>query len=155
MDEVEAADLKTLALSRPPLTEETLQELMAYQRALIEASTFQKGNLAAGHHAGLRATKLSQKDVELWLNVLREYCGKRWTARLLEQRQAELEARKAQAPLPPQDAAKLANIVKERARVSDLSALRMRYGDAAFELLRRHEDELLALHERLRALSCF
>lgn len=155
MDPVEAADLKTLALSRPPLTEERLQELMAYQRALIDAGRFQKGNLAAAHQTALAHTRLDVKDVELWTNVIREYCGKRWTQRLLDQRQAELEAKKAQGPLSPKDAAKLQGIQKERFRTGDLTALRVRYGEAAFSLLQQHEEALLELHEQLRALSCF
>jgi hypothetical protein len=155
MDDVEAADLKTLALSRPPLTEDRLQQLMAYQRALIEAGAFHKGNLAAAHQAALGHTTLDVADIELWTNVAREYCGKRWTLRLLERRQAELEAQKAMGPLSGQDAAKLTGIQKERFRVGDLTPLRVRYGDAAFALLQAHEEELLALHEKLRALSCF
>lgn len=155
MDAVDAADLKTLALSRPPLTEETLQELMAYQRALIHAHAQGPGDLARAHEAALEKSKLKPRDIDLWSGVLREYCGKRWTARQLDVRKTQLEARKAERPLPPPDAAKLAALLKERSRVGDLSAMKLRYGAKAFALLQAHEEELLSLHERLRALSCF
>lgn len=155
MDEVEAADLKTLALSRPPLTEATLRELMAYQRAVIVSCVAGPRDLAAARQAAMKETRLSPDAVEQWSSVVREYCGKRWTARVLERRRQELEARGAQGALPPGDEAKLAALRKEGARVADLTAMRVRYGAAAFALLEANEDALLALHERLRALSCF
>lgn len=155
MDDVEVADLKTLALSRPPLTEATLRELMAYQEALLEGCTHPARDLAGAHQAALAKTSLSAKELDLWSGVVREYCGKRWTARLLERRRAELEAKKAQGPLTPAEEAKLEGIRKEGAKATDLSPMRLRYGEAAFALLGAHEEALLSLHERLRALSCF
>lgn len=155
MDEVEAADLKTLALSRPPLTEAALLELMAYQRALADHPGAGSPDLAAAHQAALEKTKLSPDEVDQWSGVVREYCGKRWTAGLLARRRQELEARKAQGPLTPQDEAKLAGLLKEGARAGDLTAIERRYGAAAFALLEKHEAALLALHERLRTLSCY
>ena len=150
MDETNAADLKTLKLARPEVTREALAGLIAYQRAQLD--THQRG-LLVDHARALAAAGIERGRLEVLQALVRDFCGRRWIVRRLEARRAELLARKAQGPLTPKDAEKLASAEKERARVNDLAPLEERYGKAAIDLLREREDELLALHEQLRGCA--
>jgi hypothetical protein len=141
VSEIDPGDIKSLAMARPQVTREALDALVGYQR----------GKLAA-NDAPVPAT-LERGRLEVLQALVRDYCGRRWTARKLEARRQELLAQKASGPLSPKDAEKLAAAEKERARVNDLSLLEARYGKEALDLLREREDELLELHEQLRGCA--
>lgn len=149
---LDAADAKTLRLATHPLTEAELQALLRYQEAFLahaEAASNGHEAIVTAHQAGLQASGLSNKVVELGNAMLRAYSGKRWTARKLRTRLAELE----QAT----DAASVEKARKAREelyRIEDLEPLARRYGQGTIDLLNQHEERLVELHARMqKALS--
>jgi hypothetical protein len=134
----DADEINTLAMGRPQVTREALDALVAYQRAALAAND---ARLPAGIERG---------RLEVLQAMVRDYCGRRWTAKRLESRRAELSAKKAAGQLTAKEAEKLEAAEKESARVSDLGQLEARYGKDALDLLKEREDELLSLHEQLR-----
>jgi hypothetical protein len=125
-------------MGRPQVTREALEALVAYQKTGLATND---ARLPAGIERG---------RLEVLQAMVRDFCGRRWTAKRLEARRAELLAKKAQGQLTAKEAEKLEAADKESARVSDLGPLEARYGKDALDLLREREDELLALHEQLR-----
>jgi hypothetical protein len=149
---MEAADAKTLRLSAHPLTPDELQSLVRYQEAYLahaEQSSVGHDALGAAHELGLKASGLEVKKVELGLSLLRAYSGKRWTARKLRTRLAELERQ-----TDPVSTEKARRAREEMARVEDLDPLARRYGQETIDLLNDHEERLVDLHARMqKALS--
>ncbi|OJH41827.1 hypothetical protein [Cystobacter ferrugineus] len=149
---MEAIDSRTLRLSAHPLTEEELQGLIRYQEAFLARVEGPSGGpeaVADAHQAGLEASGLDVKRVELGTVLLRAYCGQRWTARRLRTRLVELEAQADAA-----SAEKAAKARTELRRIEDLEPLARRHGQESLELLAPHEEHLVALHARMqRALT--
>ncbi len=145
---MEAIDSRTLRLSAHPLTEEELQGLIRYQEAFLTRVEGPSGGpeaVADAHQAGLEASGLDVKRVELGTVLLRAYCGQRWTARRLRTRMAELE-QQADAT----SAEKASRARDELHRVDNLEPLARRYGQEAIDLLNQHEERLVGLHTRMQ-----
>jgi hypothetical protein len=145
--QMDSADSRTLRLSAHPLTEAELEGLVRYQEAFLAHLERDQGAGAVvqAHEAGLTASGLSTKVVELGTALLRAYCGQRWTARTLRERLASLAARA--------DAASQAKADKGRGelrRLEDLEPLARRYGQGSIDLLNGQEERLVALHTRMQ-----
>lgn len=138
----ESADARTLRLAAHPLTPEELEALVRYQEAFLahaEQPSLGHEALSTAHQRGLEASGMKDlRVVEQGLSLLRAYCGQRWTARRIASRLVELEGEKA------------SKARDELRRLEDLEPLARRYGQEATELLRQHEDRLLALHTRMQ-----
>jgi hypothetical protein len=143
----ESADSRTLRLAAHPFTAEELEALVRYQEAFLahaEQPSVGHETLSAAHQLGLQASGMEDtKVVELGLSLLRAFCGQRWTARRLGARLDELEA-------DPSASEKVRKARDELRRLEDLDPLARRYGQEAIDLLRQHEDRLLALHTRMQ-----
>ena len=138
-------DLRTLALARPELSQEALDGVVAYQRAVIDTA----GSPWPSEARAIEASGLERGRLEVLLAAVRDFCGRRWAVRKLAARRAELASHRENGRLTPKDAEKLSRLEEEGTRVNDLSDLEARYGKEGLELLRAREDELLSLHERL------
>lgn len=149
---MEAADARTLRLSAQALTPDELQSLLRYQETFLahaEQSSAGHDALGAAHELGLEASGLEMKKVDQGLALLRAYAGKRWTARKLRTRLAELEQ---QTDSVSTEKARRAR--EEMARVEDLESLARRYSQETIDLLNEHEERLVDLHARMqKALS--
>jgi len=145
----EAADAKTLRLAAHPLTEEDVAALVRYQEAFLahaEMPSAAADALVSAHQLALQASGFEDvKIVELGLSMLRSFCGQLWTAQKLRTRLGELEKQPDAA-----SAAKAHRIREELSRVENLDALARRYSQQAIDLLRQHEDKLIALHARMQ-----
>ena len=145
---MEAADSKTLRLSHQGLSEDALASLIRYQEAYLahaEQPSVGHEALVAAHQLGLQASGLDLKQLEKGLSLLRAYSGKRWTARKLRTRLAELEQQ-----TDTRSAEKAARARQEMARVEDLEPLARRYGQETLDLLNQHETRLVELHSRMQ-----
>jgi hypothetical protein len=149
---MEAVDSRTLRLSAHALTADELQGLLRYQEAVlarVEAPGGGPEALVEAHQAGLEASGLDVKRVELGTALVRAYCGQRWTAGRLRTRLGELESQ-----ADAESTEKAARIRGELRRLDDLEPLARRYGQESLELLAPHEARLVALHARMqRALT--
>ena len=145
---MDAADSRTLRLSAHPLTEEELQGLIRYQDTFLsrmEGPGGGAGAVADAHQAGLEASGLDVKRLELGTVLLRAYAGQRWTAGQLRARLAPLAAREDE-----DSREKAARVRTELRRLDDLEPLARRHGQASLDLLAPHEDRLVALHARMQ-----
>lgn len=147
MNDLEAADLKTLALARPEVTDEVLDRLMAYQLALVEAlesarALHPSDGLVRARREAEDATGIRAGELELLAAAVRAFCARRWTLHALEKKRGAMA-----------DPERAATLEKELARVGDLSDLDARFGAEAVERLLGKEADLLAVQERLRTLG--
>jgi hypothetical protein len=145
---MEAADAKTLRLSAPEFSETTLEALIRYQEAFLahaEQPSVSPDSLGTAHQLGLQASGLDVKTVEKGNALLRAYSGKRWTARRLKTRLAELEQ---QADATSAEKARRAR--EEMYRIEDLEPLARRYRQETIDLLNQHEERLVELHVRMQ-----
>jgi hypothetical protein len=140
--QLESADSRTLRLAAHPLTPEELEALVRYQEAFLahaEQPSVGHEALATAHQRGLEASGMQDvRVVELGLSMVRAFCGQRWTARKVASRVGELEGERA------------SKARDELRRLEDLEPLARRYGQGAIDLLRQHEERLLALHTRMQ-----
>ena len=144
---MDSADSRTLRLSAHPLTEAELDGLVRYQEAFLgyleHAPQGTGAALVPAHEAGLQASGLPVKVVELGTALLRAYCGQRWTARTLRERLDALEAQ-------PDARERVDKGRGELRRLEDLEPLARRYGQGSIDLLNGREDRLVALHTRMQ-----
>lgn len=147
---MEAADAKTLRLSALPFSEATLEALIRYQEAFLahaEQPSVGADSLGTAHQLGLQASGLDVKTLEKGNAMLRFYSGKRWTARKLRTRLAELEQ---QTDAVSVEKARRAR--EETYRVENLEPLARRFGQETIDLLNQHEERLVELHVRMQKL---
>ncbi len=145
---MESADARTLRLSAPEFSKATLEALIRYQEAFLahaEQPSVGHESLATAHQLGLQASGTDVKTVEKGNALLRSYSGKRWTARKLRTRLAELEQ---QTDATSTEKARRAR--EEMHRVEDLEPLARRYGQETIDLLNQHEERLVELHVRMQ-----
>jgi len=151
-EDFQAADVKTLRLSAPGVTDERLDQLLAFQRAWLEAvKRHGKDGLALAQKEALEGTELPARLLGELEAMVRDFCGKRWSGRVLAKRFQELSAKQQQGLLTPSEAAKLARLEEERPTLEALPALDRRYGREAVALLCAREEELLTLHQAVGA----
>ncbi len=128
---VAAADDKTLRLAAPGVNAEKVEAFLAYQRAFVAQTGL---TLADAHLKALEESGLDGKAQGQLNTVAQAYCGRRLSARMLQEKLPGLEgevAEKAQ---------------KELARLEDLTELTRRYGNDAIACLQAREAELLEAH---------
>ncbi|MET0402466.1 MAG: hypothetical protein ABW123_08685, partial [Cystobacter sp.] len=128
---MEAVDARTLRLSAHPLTADELQGLLRYQEAFLtraEGPGAGPDALVEAHQAGLEASGLDVKRVELGNSFLRAYCGQRWTAGRLRTRLGEMEAR-----ADAESTEKAAKVRTELRRIDNLEPLARRYGQESLD----------------------
>ena len=158
------ADVRTIKLAAPAVTDEALTRFLKYQRALLEHESAHagtpgwEGRMAFAHSAALRASGLEAGELGPLSAVCADFCAKRWAARELGARREEAERRIASAKrrgvvVPEHEFEVLESIEKERPRLEDLRPLEQRYGETTVALLRAREDELLELHRALATAS--
>lgn len=153
-------DLKTLRLAQLQLTPERVEALIRYQRTVAghlarAGKEDWAGRLAFAHADGLKASGLDGQDARKLSAVAADFCGRRWQVRRLTERLAGAKARVAAGGARPagKDAALVAKIPAELARLEDHSAFVALHGDAALAALQARETELLELHEQLAHLE--
>jgi hypothetical protein len=158
------ADLRTIKLAAPAVTDEALTRFLKYQRALLDQGVAQanatgwEGRMAFAHAAALRESGMGASELGPLSAVCADFCAKRWAARELAGRREEAERHVAQAKrkgvaVPEREFEVLEAIEKERPRLEDLRPLEQRYGAEAVALLKAREDELLELHRALATAS--
>ena len=149
--DLSAADDKTLRLAVHAFTEEELAGLKRFQETyLAHAETTQGAEaLAKAHQEAMNATGgMKPRRVEQGMALLRLFGGKRYTVHRLRAKLQELEA------AGPQKDAVREKIHEELERLErETDTLARRFGQETLDLLRRHERELLALHNRLTQMA--
>lgn len=148
--DLSAADDKTLRLAVHPFSEEELASLKRFQETYLAHGEAHPGAeaLAKAHTEAMRACGLEPKRVEQGLALLRLFCGKRHTVHRLRARLPELEAA---GPAKEEVREKVLSELERLERETD--HLARRFGQETVALLRRHERELLALHDRLTDMA--
>jgi hypothetical protein len=151
---LEEGDNRTLRLSVPSLTGETLSKLIDFwsalvaelktHRAAMDAAAFAKAHDDAAAKTGLGPKVLNELEA-----VARSFAGERWTLRTMEKR---LERARTAAKPSPKDAVAIAKLPAEIAAKKSGSTLQRRYREDVIALLETREDDLIALHEALTAL---
>lgn len=151
--DIESADTRTLRLAAPLVTEARLEQFVRYQRAWLAAlrrlgpewsASYASAQQEASAHAGLDARELGELEA-----LVRDFCGKRWSLRTLEERREHLLAKQARKDLSDVEAEKLERLESELQKKDLLPQLERRYGAEAIALLRAREDELLVLHREI------
>ncbi len=134
-----------MTLASLALTTARLDAFLTYQRALLrelaassEATTW-SGRYAFAHGRALLESKLDTVELGKLKAMVADFCARRGTYRDLKER---LER-------GGDDEAKAARIRAELPRLEDLSEFTGRYGEAASQLLREREAEVLELHRAL------
>jgi hypothetical protein len=149
------ADLRTLRLATPELNAARIEKFLAYQRRLAKVElTGSAHAFSHAHEHALEGTGLSAREVAALEAVVRDYCGRRWTALQLEQRLANAKrdvdaALQAGRQPDKRDLRVIDRVPQELPGVSDLSRLERRYGAELIGLLRARESELIALHREI------
>jgi hypothetical protein len=139
-DDVSGGDARTLSFAAYRIDPSLLDQLLRYQRALLDELEQGWGPdaMAAAHRKALAASGLSQDVVERALAVLRRFAGNREVAARLRTRAASVE------PERSEDA---------RKRIAALDReLRERDDPETIALLLQNESTLLDLHRRLSKL---
>jgi hypothetical protein len=151
--ELEAADHRTLRLAAPLVTVERLEQLVRYQRAWLLAlrrlGPGHGGSFAAAQQEALAHAGLSVREQGELEAIVRDFCGKRWSLRTLEERRRHLLSKQARKELSDAEAEKLERLSSELLKLDVMPALERRYGAEAIGLLRAREEELLALHQEI------
>jgi hypothetical protein len=159
--DVVAADNKTLVLAAPALDEARLVRFIAFQeRWLAHLKVAALSGTAADHLATARQRALDESGLDAAdegaLSALcRDYCGRVWTRRALEQREEQLRREveletTSRRSATSQGVERLEALRMELARTDVRKELAARYGQERIALLARHEEKLLELHEELR-----
>lgn len=145
------ADDKTLRLAMAPLSEEELANLRRFEEAYLAHAEHDHGPeaLARAHQEAMKVVgDMKPKRVEQGLALLRLFCGKRYTVHRLRAKVPVLEAagdEKEEVRL---------KVLEELERLErETDTLARRFGPETVALLRRHEAELLALHNRLTQMA--
>ena len=152
------ADLRTLRLSNPPLSEEVLDRFLSYQQALADflrnSRTLEAR--AGAHRQALAASGIEAGDVGPVASVCAQFCAKRSTARRIAELRAGLverigSARAARGEAAARDLEALERIDAQRAHVEDLGPLERRYGHEEVARLVAREERLVSLHRLILA----
>lgn len=148
--DLSAADDKTLRLAVHPFSEEELVSLKRFQETYIAHGEAHPGAeaLAKAHTEAMKVCGLEPKRVEQGLALLRLFCGKRNIVQRLRARLPELEAA---GPAKAEVCEKALSELERLERETD--NLARRFGQETVALLRQHEPELLALHDRLTHMT--
>jgi hypothetical protein len=141
-DLMDLADLKTLALARPHVTQERLDQFIAYQRHLLSAASLP---LDRAHAQALEASGLPSRELPAVMAVCREFAGQRSTAQTVRERQYEARARG--------DEETADSFNGQLQRLHAPLYWHQRYGEELTGLLEGREDELVALHRALEAVE--
>jgi len=151
-EDLQAADMKTLRLATPIVTNERLDKLVAFQRAWLEAvKRHGKDGLAAAQQEALAGAGLPARELGELEAIVRDYCGKRWTMRVLEKRYRELDAKQKQGTLTDVETEKLERLQDEMHKIDPLPGLERRYGHEAVAIIAAREEELIELHQAVGA----
>lgn len=145
------ADDKTLRLAMAPLTEEELAALKRFEETYLAHGEHTQGAeaLAKAHQEAVKEVgDMKPKRLEQGLALLRLFCGKRYTVHRLRAKVPVLEAA---GPEKEEVLLKLHDELDRLERETD--TLARRFGQETLDLLRRHEAELLALHNRLTHMA--
>jgi hypothetical protein len=139
-DDLAGGDARTLSFAAYRIDAALLDQLLRYQRTLLEelAQGWSPAAMASAHRLALASSGLSQEVVERALAVLRRFAGNREVAGRLRARSGSLGPDRAED-------------LQERLAALDRE-LRERDDPATIGLLLQHEDTLLDLHRRLSRL---
>ena len=139
-DGLAGGDARTLSFAGYRIDAAVLEQLLRYQRTLVEelGQGWSPAAMASAHRLALAASGLSQGVVERALAVLRRFAGNREVAARLRARAASVD---------PQRAGDLG----ERIAALDRE-LRERDDSDTIALLLQHEEPVLDLHRRLSRL---
>jgi hypothetical protein len=165
VDDLAAADDRTLRMAAPELTAERLERFIIFERAWLEQAKRVSGalmdtpsvweaTLSAAHDEALKQSGLSAAEFSQLDALCRDFCGRRRISGELERHLAEtkdrLDRAKAQGSTPSQkDVETAQRLSEEIARRKDAAALERRYGEQAVRLLTERAEELAHLHEEL------
>jgi hypothetical protein len=145
------ADDKTLRLAMAPLSEEELGRLKRFEETYLAHGENSQGAeaLARAHQEAVKVVgDMKPKRLEQGLALLRLFCGKRYTVHRLRAKVPVLEAAG-----PEKEEVRL-KVLEELDRLEqETNTLARRFGQETIDLLRRHEAELLALHNRLTQMA--
>lgn len=152
-DEVLHHDDRTLRLTVPAFGPELLEKYIQFQEASLahaESGKADPKRLADAHQVGLGKSGLTNEQAGSIESIVRAFAGTVWSVRHLQRRLQETTERilSGRSPSTASDRALEAKLKTELARIETMSQLASRYGRATIELMQRHEDRLLALHER-------
>ena len=139
-DEVAGGDDRTLSYAAYRIDAALLEQLLRYQRTLLEelGHGWSPAAMASAHRLALASSGLSQDVVERALAVLRRFAGNREVAGRLRVRAGSIDADRAED-------------LNERLAALDRE-LRARDDPDTIALLLQHEQTLLDLHRRLSRL---
>jgi len=153
-DSAARGDLRTLALATPPLDAAKLEQLVTFQRSMVEQlrqvpHPARQGSswehwLAKAHDQAVALSGLTHQELSRMSALCSDYCSKRRSELELQRRRDQLAANK-----DPAKAETLAELDKALARLAASTTLKERYGEASIALLQTREQELLDLHEEL------
>jgi hypothetical protein len=141
-DDVAGGDARTLSFAAYRIDAALLDQLLRYQRTLLEElkQGWSPAAMASAHRLALASSGLSQDVVERALAVLRRFAGNREVAARLRARSSAVDPERA-------------DDLRQRVAALDRE-LRERDDPDSIALLLQHEDTLLDLHRRLaRALG--
>jgi hypothetical protein len=136
-DDVAGGDARTLSFAAYRIDAALLDQLLRYQRTLLEElkQGWSPAAMASAHRLALASSGLSQDVVERALAVLRRFAGNREVAARLRARSSAVDPERA-------------DDLRQRVAALDRE-LRERDDPDSIALLLQHEDTLLDLHRRL------
>jgi hypothetical protein len=136
-DDVAGGDARTLSFAAYRIDAALLDQLLRYQRTLLEELNqgWSPAAMASAHRLALASSGLSQDVVERALAVLRRFAGNREVAARLRARSSAVDPERA-------------DDLRQRVAALDRE-LRERDDPDSIALLLQHEDTLLDLHRRL------
>jgi hypothetical protein len=139
-NDVAGGDARTLSFAAYRVDAALLEQLLRYQRTLLEelGHRWSPEAMASAHRLALASSGLSQEVVERALAVVRRFAGNREVAGRLRARSTSVEPDRAED-------------LRERLAALDRE-LRERDDPDTIALLLEHEDTLLGLHRQLSRL---
>lgn len=163
-DDILAADDRTLRLSAPAVSLETIQQFIRYQRALLERLSarplkpeLRNEHFATAHQEALSVSGLDVRTHAKISAVATQFASSRVTVSKLREKQKQLRKKMAEVESQGEDPTEAdreldQKLTNEIVRLDPFSTLERRYGAEVIQSLRPFEEELVALHTALLPL---